>query len=341
MENSGHYRIAVLGAGSIGCYLGGCLIAAGQQVTLIGRQRLQQQLHEYGLHLSDWRGRDVRLEFDQIPFSLSDDALAEADCVLVTVKSGATEAAAKQIAAKAAPNAIVVSLQNGIRNVDTLNQYLPNHHVLKGMVPFNVVGSAGQFHCGTEGDIAIEDSSGCAKPLFEALRQAQLSAECYDNLTGIQWGKLLMNLNNAINALAGVPLQQQLKDRDYRNVLAASIGEALAVLKTAGITVAKTGKVRPTLLPTLLRLPNWLFLRLASAMLKIDPKARSSMYEDLALGRPTEIDFLNGEIVVLAEQLKIEAPVNGAIVALVKQAETAQAGSPKISGVRLREWIGE
>ncbi|MDN3640297.1 2-dehydropantoate 2-reductase [Simiduia curdlanivorans] len=325
-------NIVIFGAGSIGCYVGGCLLAAGGDVSFIGRSRIQQQIQQHGFHLTDWRGRKSLISADKIRFSLSNEAIAKADYILVTVKSANTAEAAAQIAQYAKPSAVIVSFQNGIHNADTLQQGLAEHRVLKGMVPFNVISAGGgHFHCGTEGNLALEIDDGSAQALLNALQLAQLPVQTYRDLTGIQWSKLLLNLNNAVNALSGMPLRDQLYDPQYRRLMALIVQEALEVVKAAGIKPLRTGKVVPGLLPTVLRLPTWLFKRVASALLKIDPAARSSMYEDLQLGRKTEVDYINGEIVQLAKQCRIEAPMNNAIVRLIKDTEAKQSGSPKLN----------
>lgn len=331
-------EIAIFGAGSIGCYLGGCLMASNAHVTLFGRSRIQQQLQQHGLRITDWRGRDSHVPAENIRFSLGDDALAHADYILVTVKSADTENAAKHIADHAKPSAVIVSFQNGIHNANTLKGVLFGHTVLKGMVPFNVVSvGSGHFHCGTEGDLALEPFENSAHALLQALHKAQLPVQTYDDLRAIQWSKLLMNLNNAVNALSGIPLRDQLYDAEYRHVMALIVQEALEIFKAAGIKPQRTGKVVPALLPAVLRLPTWLFIRIAGVLLKIDPAARSSMYEDLLLHRKTEIDFLNGEIVTLAQQLGMAAPFNTTVVSLIKQAEQQQSGSPMMPANALKQ----
>jgi 2-dehydropantoate 2-reductase len=91
----------------------------------------------------------------------------------------------------------------------------------------------------------------------------------------------------------------------------------------------------PALAPFVLSLPNWAFLRVAAAMVKVDPKARSSMLDDLERGRPTEIDYLNGEIVTLADRRHVPVPVNRRIIDLVKKATAAGPGSPRIPSAEL------
>ncbi|WP_282706762.1 ketopantoate reductase C-terminal domain-containing protein, partial [Glycomyces tenuis] len=152
-----------------------------------------------------------------------------------------------------------------------------------------------------------------------------------DDMAGVQAAKLLLNLNNAVNALSGLPLAEELSRRAYRRCLAAAQREALAAFAAAGIAPAKLTPLPPKWIPALLGTPDAVFTAAASRMLAIDPLARSSMWEDLEAGRTTEVDHLNGEIVSLARAHGTEAPVNERLVALVRDAE---------SGGR-RDWAGE
>jgi 2-dehydropantoate 2-reductase len=322
-------RIAVLGAGSIGAYVGGALIAAGGDVTLIGRARMREQVALHGLTVSDMDGRNTALSATQVHYTEDPATLAGTGLVLVTVKSADTEAIAQLLAQHAAPDALIVSLQNGIGNADVLRRALPGRTVLAGMVPFNVVQlPESRFHRGTEGSLMVEASPALAPwlPMFEA---AGLPLVQRSDFGAVQWGKLLLNLNNPVNALSGVPLKIQLSDRDYRRCLALLIDEALRALDVAGIVPAQIGKVAPSRMPRLMRLPDWLFKRIAAAALRIDPEARSSMWEDLQAGRRTEVDYLNGAVVALAEKAGLDAPANRRIVALVHDAEQGRAGGMK------------
>ncbi|QJE74143.1 2-dehydropantoate 2-reductase [Aerophototrophica crusticola] len=320
-------RITIAGAGSIGGYVGGCLALAGRPVTFLLRPRLRDVLAADGLRVTDYEGWDRTLPPDRL--SLETDpaaALAGADLVLVTVKSGATAEMAALVAAHAPPGAVVASLQNGVGNAEILRQALPSRRVVAGMVPFNVVQlPGGRFHRGTEGAMLVEAG---IPGLLETLRVDGLPVGEHPDMPAVLWGKLLVNLNNALNALSGLPLVQQLGDRRWRRILAAQQSEALAALKRARIKPARLGKVVPGLLPHILRLPDPLFRRVAKAMLTIDPQARSSMWEDLSQGRKTEIDYLQGAVVALAERHGLDAPTNRRVLALVKQAEAAGKGSP-------------
>jgi 2-dehydropantoate 2-reductase len=318
-------KIGVFGAGSIGCYLGGRLIAAGHDVVLVGRMAAEIAAH--GLTLSDYQGERIVLR--EVRYVDDAAALADCDVVLVTVKSTATREAGEALA-RVRPQ-VVVSFQNGVGNVEVLRAVLPR--VLAGMVPFNVVRRPnGHFHNGTSGPLELE--RGCDE-LTQALRGAGFGVVLHDDLRAVQWTKLVVNLNNSLNALAGVPLQEQLRDRTYRLVMAMVVREALACLQAEGIKPVRIGRLIPRLAPYVLSLPNWAFLRVAAAMVKIDPEARSSMWEDLERRRPTEIEYLNGEIIRLGEKHGVPTPVNRKIRELVRAAEIARQGSPKLTAEAL------
>ena len=314
-------RICIYGAGAIGCYLGGRLLAGGADVTFVGRTPLGEELQRHGLSLSDYRGGHWRLEPAAIAFAAGPTAAASAALVLVTVKSAGTEAAAAELAPVLSPNAVVLSLQNGIGNARLLQAALPRQRVLAGMVPFNVVKSGpGAFHQGSAGHLHAE-ASPALEPFLARFADAGLALVRHLDMEPVLWAKLLLNLNNAINALSGLPLREELAQHAYRQCLALAQEEALALLEKSGIRPARLTPVPARWLPAVLRLPDALFRRLARRMLAIDPLARSSMADDLAAGRTTEIDWLNGEVERLAAQLGHSAPVNARLTELVRAAE--------------------
>jgi len=314
-------RIAVHGAGSIGCWVGGCWAAAGLDVTLIGRERVGREIAENGLTLTDSGGGRIELRPDEIRFSTRPQDLAGADIVALCVKSTGTEAAAKEIGRHAPKKVTVISFQNGVSNVDLLKAKLPKATVLRGMVPFNVAALGnGRWHKGVSGTLWVEDHA-VTRALAERIGNRPGRLKLSDDMVAVLWGKLLINLNNAVNALSGKTLLEQLEDRNYRRVFAATQIEGLAILKAAGIVPAKTGPISPQLMPHIIGAPDFIFRPLVLKRQKIDANARSSMADDFAAGRPTEIDYLNGEVVRLARTLGLRAPVNEEIVNLVRQAE--------------------
>jgi 2-dehydropantoate 2-reductase len=258
---------------------------------------------------------------DQVRFAANAKALAGADIVLLCVKSIATEAAAKEIGRHAPKKVTVISFQNGVSNVDPLKQKLPKANVLRGTVPFNVAALGnGRWHKGVAGTLIAEDHA-VTRALAERIGNRPGRLKLSGDMIGVAWGKLLINLNNAVNALSGKTLLEQLSDRNYRRVFAAAQIEALGILKAAGIEPAAGGPIPPRLMPHVIGAPDFLFRRMVLKRQKIDANARSSMADDFTAGRTTEIDYLNGEVVKLARKLGLKAPVNEAILVLVKQAE--------------------
>ena len=126
------------------------------------------------------------------------------------------------------------------------------------------------------------------------------------NIDGVQWGKLLVNLNNALNALADLPLRRQLAQRAWRRLFADQMAEGLAAISAEGIRPVSPTPIPASWMPPLLRLPDAIFEALLGRTMKIDPEARSSMWEDLQRGRRTEIDYLQGVITEIADRHGLE-----------------------------------
>ncbi len=327
-------RIAVFGAGMIGLYVGG-LLAEWADVAFIGRPTMLPPLAD-GLTLTDADGMRLDLPPGQFTTNTDPAALAGADLVLVTTKSMATQEAGEAIAAHAPLAAPVISFQNGVSNTDQLRALLPGRNVLAGMVPFNVAQRGpSHFHRGTGGGLMVELHPAMA-PFEDVFSHPGITLQLRDDMPGVQWGKLLINMNNAINALSGVSLADELRQRDYRRAWALSLNEGMALLKAAKIEPVDPIAIPLKLWPQILALPDRIYTYLMAAVgggkVRVDPHARSSMADDLARGRVTEVDYLQGELVRLAEMLGRRAPVNARLAELVKAAE---AGAPPIGAKEL------
>jgi 2-dehydropantoate 2-reductase len=326
--------IGVAGAGSIGCFVGGMLAAGGRRVALLARPRVIGEIEAGGLRLTSFEGFDRNIAANRLTLSEDPGIFSDAAVVLVTVKSADTPEIAEIIARHAPADAVIVSLQNGVGNVAVLRERLPRRHVLAGMVPFNVVApGAGRYHRATSGDIVIEqDDAGTADRLSVPGLRVRASAD----IAGVQWGKLLLNLNNALNALADLPLRRQLAQRAWRRLFADQIAEGLAAMRAEGIKPVSSTPIPPGWMPALLRLPDAVFAVLLGGSMKIDPEARSSMWEDLQRGRPTEIDYLQGVITEIAGRHGLQAPLSQRIVTLIRNAEVAGKGSPGLTPEQIR-----
>jgi 2-dehydropantoate 2-reductase len=327
--------ITIAGAGSVGCYIGGCLAAAGGEVVLLGRADLMHAIALNGLRISDRDGRDLTLTRGRIKTTTDPaTALQRAGLVLVTVKSGDTTAMARLVRQHAPPGGTVVSLQNGVDNGATIARTLgTSARIVAGMVPFNIIqsrdpGDVPHMHRATGGRIHIAAG---APQLARTLDSPGAPVVTHGDMEALAWGKLVLNLNNALNALSGLPLKQELADRRWRLILAAQAEEALAAMRATGIKPARVDGVDPRTMPFGLRLPDLLFRLAARAMLAVDASARSSMWEDLQRRRPTEIASLQGAVIALAAKAGTPAHVNIRVRDLVRDAEQSGNGSPGLS----------
>jgi 2-dehydropantoate 2-reductase len=332
---NGSRPVIVAGAGSIGCFVGGVLACAGQRVGFLARPRMIEEINANGLRLTSFEGFDRHLPATAIEMSDQATILQDAAVVLVCVKSADTDAMAATIAANVPPDVIIVSLQNGVSNVAALKRHLSRNKVLAGMVPFNVLTMGeGRFHRSTSGDIILEKDG---SDINTRLSVPSLNMRASNDIIGVQWGKLLVNLNNALNALSNLPLREQLSSRAWRKLLADQIAEALAALKAGGVFPVSTTPLPSSWMPGILRLPDRAFKFIAGPMVKIDPSARSSMWEDLQRGRRTEIDYLQGAIIDLAQRHGVATPLSARVVALIRAAEIARHGAPGLVPDQIRE----
>ena len=329
-------HILVMGAGSIGCFVGGCLALSGAKVTFVGRKRIVDAMRTQGLRMTDLEGLDQHLNADRIQAFEEIPTDIQPDLVLLTVKSSGTVAAATQLHAQLPARTLVLSLQNGVTNAQIASQAAPNLKVFPGMVAYNVAQrDTNWFHRGTAGEIWIPQDDKL-EFLISLFKKAGLGYRISSDMESVLWGKLIINLNNPVNAASGLPLREELLTRSYRLCLSELMQEALHVCSQAGIRPSKVSASPVKLLPYILQLPNWLFRVVAAKLLRIDDQARSSMADDLASGRITEIQELCGAVVKLAHRTGIAAPVNQRMIELIenKQKELPMSGEDLLRFLR-------
>lgn len=322
-------QIAIYGAGSTGCYLGGLFLLCGHDVSLICRPRVQTAIESHGgITLTDYEGQHETVMPTALITSLADyladhDA-SRFDAVFVTLKCHQLNSAKEDLIRLAESGSELFFMQNGLGSLDVIIGSLPPQQVKQGITPFNVLSKAdATYHRGTAGDLVFEQSdiSMQLKPQLEAIGFA---CKLHADMRPVIYAKLLLNLNNALNAISDLPIKTQMEDRAIRRVLAEAMTEWLAVAKAEGVTLEKNTAVPAAWIPHIIKLPTFLFTRVAQAMIAIDPEARSSMWEDIQAGRPTEIRYLNGAVARKAATLGLNAPVNKRISELVSQLEAGQ-----------------
>jgi 2-dehydropantoate 2-reductase len=293
-------KVAVMGAGAVGCYYGGMLARAGHDVTLIARPRHVDAVQSDGLHM-ETRTFD---EHVRLAASSEPTAVQGADLVLFCVKSTDTEAAGALIRPHLAPGTLVLCLQNGVDNADRLRTVLPEHAVAAAVVyvATEMAGPGHVRHHG-RGELVIEPASR-SEAVAQAFIAADVPVEISGNVRGALWAKLILNCAyNAVSAIAQLPYGKTVQGEGVKDVMRDVVAECLAVAEAEGVQVQGDMHLAVD--------------KLAGSM----PNQFSSTAQDLARGKPTEIDYLNGLVVRRGEALGVATPANRVLWALVKLME--------------------
>lgn len=302
-------RVAVLGAGAVGCYFGGMLARAGHEVTLIGRALHVDAIRKDGLHFEG-------LAFDEhIRLAASTDPAAAraAQLLLFCVKSTDTDAAAAQVAPWLDADSVVLSLQNGVDNIERIQAAVSQPVIPAVVYVATEMAGPGHLRHHGRGDLVIgAPVKPVPAPVEQALQnvqrwfsQAGVAVEISANVLGELWTKLVVNCAyNAISAITQLPYGAAISGGGVREVMRDVVSEALAIAAARGVQLPEDLLAR--------------VYRIAEAM----PKQYSSTAQDLARGRATEIDHLNGYLVRQGDALGLPVPANRALHALVKLIES-------------------
>ena len=293
--------VAVMGAGAVGCYFGGMLARAGHRVTLIARPTHVEAIARDGLRL-EAKAFDAHV---RLAASSDASAVQGADLVLFCVKSTDTESAGAQMLPHLAPHALVLTLQNGVDNAERLRTVLPAHTVAAAVVyvATEMAGPGHVKHHG-RGDLVIEPSAASAG-VAQALIAAGVPTEISDNVRGALWLKLILNCAyNAVSAITQLPYGKTAVGEGVQDVMRDVVAECLAVAHADGVQVA--GNVD------------------AAVRMIFDtmPGQFSSTAQDLARGKTSEIDYLNGFVARRGVALGLATPANRVLWALVKLLES-------------------
>lgn len=292
-------KVAVMGAGAVGCYYGGMLARAGHEVVLIARPQHVQAVEARGLRL------ETQSFDEQVRVSASIDASAVqgADLVLFCVKSTDTQSAALAMKPSLARGALVLSLQNGVENADTLRGLLEQEVAAAVVYVATEMAGPGHVRHNGRGELVIEPTSH-GEQLANTLAAAGVPVETSDNVRGALWAKLILNcVYNALSAITQLPYGRLVRGEGVEAVMRDIVAECMAVAQADGV-----------LLPGDISLA---VSRIAETM----PAQTSSTAQDLARGKRSEIDHLNGLIVRRGEALGVAVPANRLLHALVRLIE--------------------
>jgi 2-dehydropantoate 2-reductase len=301
MSLSTPLQVTVMGAGAVGCYFGGMLARAGHAVTLVARPQHVEAITRDGLRL-ETKTFDERVRLQAVT---EPSERQNPDLVLFCVKSMDTEATGRQLRPFLRPDTLVLCLQNGVDNAERLRTVLPEHDVAAAVVyvATEMAGPGHLKHHG-RGELFIEPAR-ASERVAQALVAAGVPTEVSDNVRGALWLKLILNCAyNAVSAIAQRPYGENVKVDAIWDVMRDVVDECLSVARADGVHVPADAHVATR--------------KLVESM----PSQYSSTAQDLARGKPTEIDFLNGYVVRRGQVLGIATPANRVLWALVKLLET-------------------
>lgn len=288
-------KIGIMGAGAVGCFHGGMLARAGHDVVLIGRPAHVEAIQRNGLDL------EMQTFHERIRIAASTDPAALQGCttVLCCVKSGDTHEAAAQMAPHLGADTMLLSLQNGVDNAERLQAAL-NREVVPAVV-YVAAEMAGPGHVRHHGRgelvIAPSPSSGAFKTACDA---AGIPVSISDNVIGALWLKLVANCAyNGLSAITRLPYGEIVQGKNVWPMLKDITNECVAVATAAGVTLAGDA---------------WQNVEIIARTMSTQ---KSSTAFDLARGRRTEIDYINGHVVARGAALGVPTPVNRTIHAIV------------------------
>lgn len=297
-------KVAVMGAGAVGCYFGVMLARHGHDVVLIGRPQ-----HVEAIRRNGGAKLDSKAFAGVVPIEATTEpaGVEGADLVLFCVKSGDTESAGRAMAPFLKDTATILSLQNGVDNPARLQPLLRQAVVPAAVYVATEMGGPGHVIHHGRGDLVI-GASAASDPIAAQLSAAAIPTKVSDRVIDQLWAKLVINCAyNALSAVAQLPYGRLFDVDGVREVMRNVVEECAAVAHALGVA-----------------LPNDMYASTV-ALVTAMPNQYSSTAQDVARGRPSEIDFLNGYVVRKGAELNIPTPVNLTLHSMVKLKELTHA----------------
>jgi 2-dehydropantoate 2-reductase len=302
-------KICVLGAGALGCAIGGVLAESGCEVTLVTRNAAHvDAMNRAGLRLvEDGVERSVKVRA-----ATDCSGLEPMDLVIVLVKSFDTRRAIEAAVPIVGPDTVVMSLQNGLGHEEELIAVVGREHVMAGKTYVGgVLLAPGQVRIGVKDkETLIGELDGTlsfrAQAVAKAFEAAGLRCIVSDNILGTMWDKLLVNVaTGALAGITGLTYGELYAVPEIEQTALAAVAEAIAVAQAQGVRLSMTDPRQP-----------WL-----KASAGLPPQFKTSMLQSLEKGSITEVDFINGAVVRQGEKFNLPTPVNRTLVACIKGIE--------------------
>jgi 2-dehydropantoate 2-reductase len=313
-------NIAIIGAGAIGSVVAAYLMKAGKNVILIGRDDQVKAVQKNGLHV-----RGVRRE-ETIPVEIRPRLDKEYDLVIFTVKTQDLEEAVRRNGAFF-KNGILLSSQNGVQADDILGKHVNRGNLYSSIVMFGATYTKpGEVVLNFEGDWIVGKPFGPKDGRLDDIKEVlspAFSVAVSDDIIGMKWLKLFVNLNNCIPALVGRPMQEVFADMDFCRLSVLLLREGIEVVRKAGIELVSLPNFPAQRIYGLAQMPVEEAAGIINKTLTGLSKEPlyGSVLQSIMRGRASEIDFINGQVVQTARKLNLNAPLNEKAVELVHRVE--------------------
>ncbi|MBU3587203.1 2-dehydropantoate 2-reductase [Polynucleobacter sp. 31A-FELB] len=302
-------KIYVLGAGAVGCFFGGMLARSNKDTTLIARPERANAISADGLEMQCQKFQEI------VSINVSHDlsALTDADLVLLCVKSPDTENTMKQVSSIIPKEAVILSLQNGVANVEIASS-ITNNPVYPAVV-YVACGMHGQRvlkHHG-RGELLVGSINAISPHELESLREictlfesAAVPCEIAPQILKDMWLKFLVNCSyNAISGIGQIAYGEMVKVPEIVKLINGITEEFLQIAAQKGLHIERHEAMAAN-----------------DAIAKTMSTQISSTAQDLRRGKKSEIDYLNGYIVKLGKEYEIPTPLNESVYAMIKMLES-------------------
>jgi len=310
-------EIVVVGPGAIGCLFAAYLARAGSAVWLLDhRPERAKQIGESGITVESERG-DFHA---QMKVTAKPAEIRSADLLILCVKANNTADAAARLQGTIAPQGHLLTLQNGLGNVERLGEFFDSSRILAGATSHGAtLLDVGRVRHAGYGEIWIGETGGTSSSLAgreklqnlaATLNRAELQAQVVDDIEAVLWRKLVVNVGiNALTAILGVPNGELLRIHDCASLMNGAVAEAVEVARHCGINLNPTEEIERV-----------------RAVCRSTTSNISSMLQDVRRKKKTEIDQLNGVVIKMAAIYGTTAPVNEVLTALVRSLEAGYSG---------------
>jgi 2-dehydropantoate 2-reductase len=310
-------KYSIIGLGAVGSVIGGMLANSGEEIILIGKTKQINNLKNNGLKIKNKN----KYYYSKPIVSDNFSDIINSDVIFICVKSQDTRNLVKKLKKFVNKTTLFVSVQNGIRNSSIIKEETGNE-AISSIVLFNALyKKSGEVIVTLPGGLILEHKDEKSELIAESFNKAGLTTILVDNIQGYIWSKLILNLQIAITAITGQTIVNSIENKYSRKIIIRTIEEGINIIENSGIELKTLPNIDPKRVVKKLRFLNSFLIKIGKRFTSIDKNAINSMLQSINRGKTTEIEFINGEIIKLANNHNFKAPINSKLVELVNNDE--------------------